>query len=114
MAARGTGPGLGCRMPVTGDRAAGAAMLRAMRRSGARLGLAIGLGGAVLVVAFLAGAQLPTIHEWVPDIEDSESSILVSSGGPEPDAFVYDGEMIPAPEGGGLGPEERRMDAIPG
>lgn len=61
-----------------------------------------------------AHADGPTLHEFVPDVAEDEGSLLVSSGGAQPDAIVYQGEVLPAPEGGGLGRDERPMRAGPG
>ncbi|MDQ3036969.1 MAG: transglutaminase domain-containing protein, partial [Myxococcota bacterium] len=75
------------------------------------------LTGAALLLAFvaLARADDSVRHEYVPDVESDEGTLVVSSGGPEPAALVYDGEVIPAPDGGALRPhEERAMQATPG
>ncbi len=55
---------------------------------------------AVLVLAAsLARADDgPTLHEYVPDLEADEGTLLVSSGGEVPEAIVYDGEILPRPE----------------
>ncbi|MFK7990018.1 MAG: transglutaminase-like domain-containing protein [Sandaracinaceae bacterium] len=71
---------------------------------------------ALSAVVLTEGARAdgPTLHEFVPDVAEDEGSLLVSSGGAQPDAIVYQGEVLPAPEGGGLGRDERAMRAGPG
>lgn len=69
---------------------------------------------AVLVVAAVADADGPTLHEFVPDLGSDEGTMLVSSGGAQPEAIVYQGEVLPAPPGGGLAAGERAMSARPG
>lgn len=70
---------------------------------------------AIALVAAVARADGgPTLHEFVPDLGSEEGSLLVSSGGAQPDAIVYQGEILPAPEGGALRADERPMRAQPG
>lgn len=65
--------------------------------------------------AAVALAQGPIWHEYVPDVEASEASALVSGGaGAEPTAIIHDGELLTAPEGGALRTGERAMRATPG
>ncbi len=56
----------------------------------------------------------PTVHEYVPDLAADEGTLLVSSGGAQPEAIVYQGEVLPAPEGGDLREDEQPMRASPG
>lgn len=87
------------------------------RYGGALLAPARGATIAALVLASIAiaRADAPIPHEYVPDVEADEGTMLVSSGGPEPEALVYDGEVIPAPQGGALrSGEEHAMEAMPG
>jgi hypothetical protein len=73
------------------------------------------LGGVVLAsAAIVAIAQGGVFHEFVPNVGDEASSLVSSVGGIEPAAIVYDGELISAPEGGGLRDGERPMRALPG
>ncbi|WP_236607372.1 transglutaminase domain-containing protein [Sandaracinus amylolyticus] len=73
------------------------------------------LAALVMLGATLARADDPIAHEYVPGVEADEGTMLVSSGGAAPEALVYDGEVIPAPEGGPMRPgEERAMQAAPG
>jgi hypothetical protein len=83
-------------------------MLLAMRGRRARGSLLVAT--IALASGAYARADGPVAHEYVPDLAENEGSILVSSGGPEPEALVYDGEVIPAPEGGALRDEERAME----
>ena len=70
---------------------------------------------AILVVALAARADdAPVLHEFVPDLGAEEGTLLVSSGGAQPDAIVYQGEVLPAPPGGGLRAGEQAMRASPG
>ncbi|MEZ4335781.1 MAG: transglutaminase domain-containing protein [Sandaracinaceae bacterium] len=68
---------------------------------------------AILIVAFASSLARaddhPTLHEYVPDLEADEGTILVSSGGETPEAIVYDGEVLPRPELGGLRRDEAPM-----
>lgn len=83
-------------------------MLPAVSRRWLVVLLALG-GGA------LASAQdRPVLHEYVPDVGADEEVSLVTGDGPEPEAIVYDGEVLPAPEGGGLRDDEVPMRAVPG
>jgi transglutaminase-like putative cysteine protease len=52
-----------------------------------------------------------TRHEFVPDLAGDEGSLLVSSGGSQPDAIVYRGDVLSAPEGGALREDEAPMQA---
>ncbi|MGF1465066.1 MAG: transglutaminase domain-containing protein [Sandaracinaceae bacterium] len=56
----------------------------------------------------------PMLHEYVPEVRGDEGTSLISSGGPEPSALVYDGEVLPAPDDGLLSSQERPMMADPG
>ncbi len=70
---------------------------------------------AVLLLAVAARAdERPTLHEYVPDLGADEGSLLLSSGDSEPEAIVYQGEVLPAPEGGALQNDEAPMRARPG
>jgi transglutaminase-like putative cysteine protease len=53
-------------------------------------------------------------HEYVPDLGGDEGTLLVSSGGAQPEAIVSQGEVVPAPEGGALREDEQPMRASPG
>ena len=68
---------------------------------------------ALIVVVPLAAAQDEVLHEFVPDLQDSEATIVASEG-PVPAAIVYRGEILPAPTGGALELDERAMTAVPG
>ncbi len=67
----------------------------------------------VLGWALVARADGPILHEYVPGVAD-EGMSLVSSGGEEPAALVYHGEVIEPPSGGALRGDERAMHAAPG
>lgn len=69
---------------------------------------------AVLLVAAVAYADGPTLHEFVPELGSDEGTMLVSSGGAQPEAIVYQGEVLPAPAGGELASGEQAMSARPG
>ncbi len=70
---------------------------------------------SIALVAAVARADGgPTIHEYVPDLGSEEGTMLVSSGGAQPDAIVYQGEVLPAPEGGALREGEQPMRALGG
>ncbi len=70
---------------------------------------------ATSALAVVALAQGPVWHEYVPDVEASEASALVSGGSDaEPLAIVHDGEILTAPTGGALRAGERAMRAAPG
>ena len=58
--------------------------------------------------------ERPVLHEYVPDVGRDEEVSLVTGDGPEPEAIVYEGEVLPAPEGGALRADERPMMAVPG
>ena len=62
----------------------------------------------------VARAQDPQLHEAIPNVDEDEASTLISSGGEQPEAIVYDGEVLPAPEGGPPRQDERPMSAQPG
>lgn len=81
------------------------------RRTGILL-LTLALGSVALVVA--AQSEGPLLHEYIPDLGVDEGTTLVSSGGAEPEAIMYSGEVLSAPEGGGLRAGERAMSAAPG
>jgi hypothetical protein len=73
------------------------------------------LGGlATLSAAIVAIAQGGIFHEYVPNVGDEASSLVSSASGAEPAAIVYDGQLIEAPEGGGLRDGEQPMRALPG
>jgi len=88
----------------------GVSRLRTPRSQGALVGvgLLLALGGAVAL------AQDVVLHELVPNLGANEGSSLVSGGGAEPAAIVYDGEILRAPEGGPLSANERAMEPTPG
>ncbi|MCB9597177.1 MAG: hypothetical protein H6719_30920 [Sandaracinaceae bacterium] len=67
--------------------------------------------GFVLVTSLAHADDHPTLHEYVPDLEADEGTILVSSGGAQPDAIVYDGEVLTRPDLGGLRRDEQPMMA---
>ena len=76
---------------------------------------AVLLALATSALAVVALAQGPVWHEYVPDVEASEASALVSGGSDaEPLAIVHDGEILTAPTGGALRAGERAMRAAPG
>ncbi len=66
-----------------------------------------------LSCAALARAQGPVLHEYVPDPGAEESTLLVSGHGDQATAIVYDGQVLPAPEGGALRSDERAISAAP-
>ena len=69
----------------------------------------------VALVAAVAHADGgPTLHEYVPDLGSDEGAMLVSSGGAQPEAIVYQGEVLPAPEGGAPTADELPMRARAG
>jgi len=65
----------------------------------------------VLVTAAPALADTPVLHEYVPDIAGQEDPALVAAPGEAPTAFLYEGEVLRAPEGGALRPDEARLTA---
>ena len=69
---------------------------------------------ALLAGCHSAHADDLVVHEFVPHPSDSELPSLISGPGEEPAAIVYNGEVLPAPEGGALGDEERAMSPIEG
>ncbi|MEM9071081.1 MAG: transglutaminase domain-containing protein [Myxococcota bacterium] len=71
--------------------------------------LALLLAGSV---ASLGLADGPVLHEYVPGAGDDDLPVM--RGGGEPTGIVYDGEILPAPEGGERRPDERAMSATPG
>jgi len=86
-------------------------MLTAMR---ARV-RALPVAASALACAAIAHADGPVFHEYVPHVEEDEGSILVRPSDREPAALMYEGEVIPAPSGGGLDPRsERALQAFPG
>ena len=95
----------------------GPAMLSGMRGTGAGSTTRHAL---VLLAALLACAGIGVavaqrvVHEYVPDVGEDEGTTMVSSGGAEPAGLVYGGEVITAPEGGGLREGERAMQSVPG
>src|SRR5687768_9103404 len=74
----------------------------------------LSLVALLLACVAIARADAEVRHEYVPDVASDEGALVVSSGGTEPAALVYDGEVIPAPEGGALREHERAMQATPG
>lgn len=70
---------------------------------------------AVLLVVTIANADgRRTPHEYVPDLRADEGTLLVSSGGAQPEAIIYRGEVLPAPEGGARNEGEAVMRAPAG
>ena len=70
---------------------------------------------SVALAASLVSADgEPVAHEYVPDLESDEGTLVVSSGGDQPDAIVYNGELLPRPMGGGLRGDEQPMRPEPG
>jgi transglutaminase-like putative cysteine protease len=84
-------------------------MLGQMRRRVPWLVILLALG-----VGTVAHADGPTLHEYVPDVDEDEGAVLVTSGSTEPAGIVYDGEVLPPPAEGPLGSEETPMVATPG
>lgn len=80
------------------------------------VGLRRGIVAAVLALAAgtVAYAQGPVLHEFVPEVRGDEALVLGATGSAEPSAILYDGELIPAPPGGALRPNERAMSAMAG
>ncbi len=92
-----------------------------------RIALAVVLAVLALAAAFVAWRRgdvtaqtAPSVregdailHEYVPGLASDEGATLVSRGGSAPEAIVYDGELISAPEGGALRERERAMQALP-
>jgi len=74
----------------------------------------IGLCALALLATDVAADDTPTAHEYIPDLEENEGTLLISSGGAQPDAIVYDGEMIERPDLGGLERDERPMTGAAG
>jgi hypothetical protein len=73
------------------------------------------IAGIALASAAITRADGPVVHEYVPDVEEDEGTIVVTAGGADPAALVYRGEVIPAPAGGDFDPRrERAMQAVPG
>jgi transglutaminase-like putative cysteine protease len=71
--------------------------------------------GVVLSIGLIARADPHRMrHEYVPGVRANEGTLLISSGGEEPDALVYRGEILNAPEGGALRDDEMPMEAQPG
>lgn len=69
---------------------------------------------SVIAIATVAAAQ-PILHEYVPNLAAGEGSALVSSDDDTmPAAILHDGELLPAPEGGALAPDEAPLRAQPG
>ena len=66
-----------------------------------------------LLCGAVAHAQGPVLHEYVPDVREDEP-MLMTAGREEPAAITYDGEVIPAPQDGALGADERPMVAEAG
>lgn len=67
----------------------------------------------ILLIAAVASADGPTLHEYVPGLSSEEGTLLVSSGGAQPEAIVYQGEVLPAPAGGQRAEGETAMSALP-
>ncbi|MFW6050809.1 MAG: transglutaminase domain-containing protein [Myxococcota bacterium] len=84
-------------------------MRAASRRMAGRVG---SLLAVLTALAPLAHAQGPVLHEFVPEVTADEGDLVTSgSSGEEPAALVYDGEVLPAPRGGKLGPDEPALSA---
>ena len=66
-----------------------------------------------LISAAYADPDHPILHEYVPALDDDDAQDLVLGADAEPEAIVYEGEMIPAPAGGRLRDDERAMVALP-
>jgi len=73
---------------------------------------------SIVILALCASVvradDTPVLHEYVPDAADDEVPDVVAASGGEPSAIVYDGELLPPPEGGPLRRDERAMSAAPG
>jgi len=67
----------------------------------------------VLLCGVAAHAQGPVLHEYVPDVSEDEAAVLITPGQSEPAGIVYDGEVLPVPDDGALGPDERPLVATP-
>lgn len=90
---------------------AGASTRVFARRFGA-MGLLVALGLGAL--PWHAGAdETPVLHEYVPAVRDDELSVWETGDG-APSAFVYDGEVLAAPNLTGAEPPGPRMVAQPG
>jgi len=74
----------------------------------------LALCALALLATDVSADDTPTAHEYIPDLEENEGTLLISSGGAQPDAIVYDGEMIDRPPLSGLGRDERPMVADAG
>ncbi|MDH5493347.1 MAG: hypothetical protein OEY14_15440, partial [Myxococcales bacterium] len=72
------------------------------------------MGSSLLTLTLVARADPPLLHEFVPDVRGDELSSLVTGGGAEPSAIVYEGELLPPPPGGVLRSGERSMRARQG
>ena len=83
-------------------------MLPAMRRP-------LVLAALVFALALGVAAAQPVLHEYVPHASDDDLPDPIT-GGPseEPAAILYEGEILPPPEGGARRPDERAMRGAPG
>lgn len=62
----------------------------------------------------IAHAQDPVLHEFIPNVRSEEATLFGGGDADEPEGIMYDGELLPPPEGGDLAPDERAMQAVPG
>ena len=70
---------------------------------------------SLLSFGLVLGADAQRIaHEFVPDLRANEGALLVSMGGEDPDAIVYDGEILSAPNPEPLREGESAMHGRPG
>ncbi len=63
----------------------------------------------VLAASLVRADAEPVVHEFVPDLEADEGTLIVSSGGAQPDAIVHDGELIDRPPLERMRGDERAM-----
>jgi transglutaminase-like putative cysteine protease len=69
---------------------------------------------ALIAAVAPVGHAQPVLHEYVPEEAADELEALVSDGaGGASSVVVYDGEVFPAPQGGGQRADERPMGAAP-
>jgi hypothetical protein len=67
-----------------------------------------------LLVAVAPSHAQPVLHEYVPEVTSDESELLVSGGARgEAAALVYEGEVLPPPEGGAARSDEQPLAATP-
>ncbi len=74
-----------------------------------RVTLALGL--LLLVPSVRADEEM--LHEFVPEIDGADPNSLVLGRDAAPEAIVYQGELLSAPEGGARRADERAMVAAP-